>query len=239
MTIAMEKFTSYVDQFKRNPNIPAFLSFVISPEIGEQSAVDEFRRTIISHDPAIVQTAIENITGNTIPLHVAAQGLTEFMEKKEFHQQSPYELTAFNAVRHDDPADSHINFAMFFETTNPFEDSLNYLALTRKGLTRLANKSQQPQYATTRSYQQQSIETCLEVSLDLIVNSIERAEDPIPDEFLHECSFGAVYSNFAELFPINSQSIYQKSKRGISVLYEHGSWRDRLAIEQIRLRLFI
>jgi len=233
----MERLTTCVDQIKRNPNIPAFLSFVISPETGKQSAVDIYHRAIMSNDPTIVQAAIEVITDTTIPLHIAAQGLTEFMEKKEFHQQSPYELTAFHSARHDDPADSHINFGMFFDTTKPFEESLNYLALTKKGLTKIANKTQQPQYATTRSYQQQSIEACFEVSLELITNSIERIDDPIPDDFLQQCSFGPLYANFIDLFGTDGKKVYEKSERGINLLYEHGSWRDQYAVEQVRNKL--
>lgn len=235
----MEKLKVYFDEARRAPNVANFISFVISPDAGEPILVGDFYNDILSNDPSKVQNSIDKIENKNIPLHIAAQGLKEFIERMEFNQQSPYELTAFDSVRHEDPADSHIHFSKFFDTTLPFGQSYNYLVLTKKGLTRVGNKSQQPQYKTSRSYQKESVEACFIATSRLIANSIERPEDSIPDTFLQECSFGPLFSNFFDLFGTDSINVYWKSELGINLLYQHGSIRDQQAIDQIRQALGI
>lgn len=233
----MEKLTVYLGEVRRTQNIGSLLSFVISPDIGESAVVDKFYKDILSNNPAYVRSSIERIESTDIPLHIAAQGLKAFIEKPEFHQKSPYELTAFNHVRHDDPADSHIHFANFFDTVSPFAESENYLALTRKGLDRIRNKAQQPRYSLSRSYQKDAVEACFIASSELIASSMERTEDPVPDDFLQACSFGSAYSNFFELFGTDGPMVYKKSEYGINLLYKHGSLSDQQAIDHIRHRL--
>lgn len=235
----METFKGYVQFMETRPTIGNIVSFVVDPEIGNVELVHRFRSDLLSTDPSTVQRAIEQINDSDIPLHIAASGFKQFVERDEFNEKQVYEQVIFNLPYGSTPPDFHLQSSRFVETTGSFRDSVNRLVLTRRGLERLQTKMHQPQYKIMRSYEQHAVETCFIASTELIANAIENPVDPVPESFLHECSLGVTVASYFHLFGTDAADVYNKSRRGIDLLYEHGSWRDQEAIEQVREKLAV
>lgn len=182
----METLKGYWQYIETKPGFGNLLSFVIDPEIGNTDLVERFKADFLSPNPSHVQRAVEQINNSDIPLHIAANGFKGFLERSEFHEQKVYEQIIFNLPDDNNSADSHLHSSKFAETTESFQQSVNRLALTRRGLERLHTKSRQPQYKFKRSYEQHAVETCFIASTELIANTIENVADPVPDSFLQE-----------------------------------------------------